>query len=226
MLQHILILLVSDLVVDQAAHVVYDYSYSTAIEPSRQGQQVAACALAFPQEVPQVEWWLVSGMRELVFFDELTNILGLLCAGGVGLHVGADVLVDLYSRDGRDSIRRLEEGFVGESECSNVRNVDDYGCHHDFLKRVQIGQTFHHSVLCENAPSIEVYPIASAALHVRVYVASPMALRQLFDHLYFSCQLASLHVWCRGIDNNLGSVHYSIDHRIVRNPSLLADFVA
>lgn len=52
-----------------------------------------------------------------------------------------------------------------------------------------------------------------------------MSFCELLNHLNFSFKFASYDFGCRTIDENLSSIQGSIDHWVVRNPSLFTDFV-
>lgn len=52
-----------------------------------------------------------------------------------------------------------------------------------------------------------------------------MSFGELFEHLYFSFEFSSFRFWSWNVNKYLGPIKGGVDHGIVRDPRLLANFV-
>lgn len=119
----------------------------------------------------------------------------------------------------------LLEWFVGNSECSDCVYIDQNWKDMNFLKVMNLWQIFYFSILREHATSIKICTISYDASLVDVAISSSVPISELWYHLYLSFEFSTHTVRSRGVNKNLCTIECSIDHRIVWNPTFLANFV-
>lgn len=165
-------------------------------------------------------------MRELIFSNQFIDAKSLLQPWSwIFLFTNTNWNFYFHSGDFSNSIAWFQERFIRHSKCSNVSHIDNSRCHNNVFKSVEVGKSSNHSILSENAPTIEIDSVTWTPFNICVQIAASMSLGELFKHLEFSSEFPSFYIGSWRIHNDFHSIHNCFDHGVIRNPCFFTNFI-